>query len=336
MKKFFVAVLVVVCGFVLGCSSNKDKPLELVYSSPLAATDPFALGEAKFCELVGEISGGQLTVAYFGNSSLYNQAENTPAFFRRKFDLMPGTLEDFDAAPEYSMFRAAYILDDLEHGQKLYDSELGASIFDAVAKKVGIRMLGSAFYQTRQVNLTSKVDASKINGPKDMNKVLLRMPSGAAWTALGEAIGATPTPVNLSETYMALKTGMADGQDNGFAVTKANSFDEVTATIIMTDHFVYFMHIAINEESWQELTKEQQGWIQQAADLAHEYITDLAVKEEQKFLADFQSQGIQIIYPEKQPWIDYAVEYYKSPKAANLTAQWDWELFEKIRSLSSN
>ncbi len=350
MKKFLALALTfaMLCTILVGCAAPATtepsdegtdasetptaEPVELIYSSPLAPTDPFALGEALFCELVGEISGGQLTVSYFGNSSLYNQSENTAAFLNGSVDFIPGTLEDFDDAPEYSMFRAAYIFDDIEHGEAVYESELGAQIFDDVAEKVGMRMLGSAFYQTRQVNLTDKVDASTINGPEDMNDVLLRMPSGAAWTALGEAIGATPTPVNLSETYMALQTGMVDGQDNGLATTKANSFDELTATTIMTDHFVYFMHIAINEDRWQSLTEEQQGWLQQAADEAHAYITETAIQAEQDLVADFEAQGIEIIYPEKQPWIDYAAAYYQSDKAAELTSTWDWDLYEELRS----
>ncbi len=313
------------------------EPLTLIYSSVIAPTDPFAIGEAYFCELVGEISGGQLIVEYYENGSLYNQDENPTAFFSGKVDFANSSMEDFDNAPYYSMFKSAYIFDDIDHALNVYYSDLGDEMFDDIAEKVGIRYLGAAFNSTRELCLTEKVDASTINGPEDMSKVLLRMPSGTDWSALAMAVGATPVPIALGETYMALKTGTAMGQDNGLAVTAANSFDEVTSSVIMTDHLVYCMHIAINEARWQSLTAEQQGWIQEAADQAHEYITEIALEAEEAMVDVFADQGIEIVYPEdKQAWIDYASAYYTSEDsyAKELTATWDWDLYAQVRDMA--
>ena len=43
------------------------------------------------------------------------------------------------------------------------------------------------------------------------------MPNSEAWLFLGQALGANPTPLSFSELYLALQTGVVDGQDNPLA-----------------------------------------------------------------------------------------------------------------------
>ena len=56
--------------------------------------------------------------------------------------------------------------------------------------------------------------AQRARTPADLKGVKLRMPGSKEWLFLGEALGATATPLAFGEVYLGLKTGTIDGQDN--------------------------------------------------------------------------------------------------------------------------
>ena len=52
-----------------------------------------------------------------------------------------------------------------------------------------------------------------INSAKDMQNLKMRVPNSKAYIAMMQATGATTVAVDLSELYLALRQGVADGQD---------------------------------------------------------------------------------------------------------------------------
>ena len=86
--------------------------------------------------------------------------------------------------------------------------------------------------------------------PADLKGVKLRMPGTKEWLFLGEALGATATPMAFGEVYLALKTGTIDGQDNPLPTVRAAKFYEVTKQFVMTDHLVDGIFIAIANKTW--------------------------------------------------------------------------------------
>ena len=81
--------------------------------------------------------------------------------------------------------------------------------------------------------------------PADLKGVKLRMPGSKEWLFLGEALGATPTPLAFGEVYLGLKTGTIDGQDNPLPTVRAAKFYEVTKQVVLTNHLVDGIFIAI-------------------------------------------------------------------------------------------
>jgi TRAP-type transport system periplasmic protein len=68
------------------------------------------------------------------------------------------------------------------------------------------------------------------------------------------SLGANPTPINFSEPYMALQTGVVEGQENPIPTTHAQKFYEVQNYIILTKHVVHLGTVHASEQVWQRLT----------------------------------------------------------------------------------
>jgi TRAP-type C4-dicarboxylate transport system substrate-binding protein len=88
-----------------------------------------------------------------------------------------------------------------------------------------------------------------VRTPADLKGVKLRMPGSKEWLFLGEALGATATPLAFGEVYLGLKTGTIDGQDNPLPTVRAAKFYEVTKQIVLTNHLVDGIFIAISNKS---------------------------------------------------------------------------------------
>ncbi len=130
--------------------------------------------------------------------------------------------------PEWSILTAAYVLQDVDHLQAVFDSDVGEQL-NAMAEEIGLHILAPVYFGTRQVNL---VPEDEVQTPEDLNGITLRMPGGDAWQFLGEAIGANPTPLAYAEVYTALQTGAIDGQDNPLPNDYNMKFYEVTSQIV--------------------------------------------------------------------------------------------------------
>jgi TRAP-type C4-dicarboxylate transport system substrate-binding protein len=331
-KKCLIFAILLSCSAMLfaqgGAETKKtEEPLHLVYCSIMVPGDPMGKGERLFADKVAELSGGKLIIDLYDSAQLFNQDNELPALKQGKCDMGKLGMQEFDEAKYCAMFKSAYIFSSVEHAQRFYSSPEGQAVFDDLAKNMGVRALGTAFYGTRQINLYKLPYEVKV--PQDMKKVMLRMPGGPDWTALGEALGAKPTPIAFNEVYMALKTGSINGQDNGLSVSKAMSFQEVTTQVVLTDHLVWNLHIAINEKRWQSLTPDQKGWIQAAADIAHAYTTKIVQEEEAALVSEYENLGIKVTVPDKKVWIDYASNYYKNNK--DVTKNWDWDLYQAVK-----
>lgn len=306
---------------------------EFTFHTIMVPDDPIAMGARVFAERLSELSDGQLSMTVYDSGQLFPQGASGDALARGQIQFSDTGMSSFSEQVPYSgMFISAYIFESVEHAERFWSSDVAQGIFDEIAEKANVRILnGSIYYGTRQLSLTDNVDRT-VQTPADLEGVKLRMANYPAWVALGEALGADPTPVAFNETYLAMQTGTVDGQDNGLTTSKAMGFIEQTNQLVLTDHLVWNLHYAVNEQVWQGLTDEEKGWVQQAADEAHEYASSLIKEGENTLLAEFEGMGVEIVEPDKQAFIDHAREYYENNP--EITADWDMEILEAVRAMA--
>ena len=95
-------------------------------------------------------------------------------------------------APEFDILGAAYVVRDQAHLKAIFNSDVGEQLKQIARDKVGVEILGTFYYGTRQVNLKGD---KEIKTPADLSGVKMRMPGGESWQFLGKALGANPVPI---------------------------------------------------------------------------------------------------------------------------------------------
>ena len=239
------------------------------------------------------------------------------------------TVSAFDLAklvPEFSVFTAGYIVRDPAHQQKIFTGPIGSELFKTVSEKMDITPLSTGYLGTRQVNLR---EPRNVKTPADLKGVKLRMPGSKEWLFLGEALGATPTPLAFGEVYLGLKTGTIDGQDNPLPTVRAAKFYEVTKQIVLTSHLVDSLFIAISNKAMSAMTPAQRQKVKAAADAATAYNNDNRIKEEAQSVDFFKQQGLQVTTPDVEAFRKAVQSAYLNSDYAKV---WPTGLLERINS----
>nr|WP_315495732.1 sialic acid TRAP transporter substrate-binding protein SiaP [uncultured Rhodoferax sp.] len=296
-------------------------------STPAVPDDWHAKMWTVFKEQLEKTAPGEFDVQINLNATLFKQGTEPAAMARGNLEL--SSISAFDIAklvPEFSIFTAGYVVRDPEQQQKIFNGPIGAELFKLVSEKMEVTPLATVYLGTRQVNMR---EAKPVKTPADLKGVKLRMPGSKEWLFLGEALGATATPLAFGEVYMGLKTGTIDGQDNPLPSVRAAKFYEVTKQLVLTSHLVDGIFIAISNKSFNALSAAQKQKVTAAAQAAAAYNNENRIKEEGQLVEFFKKEGLQVITPDVDAFRKSVQTTYQTSDYAKV---WPKGLLDRINA----
>ena len=276
--------------------AQAQSKIPLRISSPAVPDDWHARMWTVFKDTLEKSAPGQFDVQINLNAALFKQGAEPAAMARGNLEL--ASISAFDIAklvPAFSIFTAGYVIRDPQHQQKVFNGPIGVELFKTVSEQMDITVLSTVYLGTRQLNLR---EVRKVQTPADLKGVKLRMPGTKEWLFLGNALGATATPLAFGEVYLGLKTGTIDGQDNPLPTARAAKFYEVTKQLVLTQHLVDSLFITISNKSWNALTPAQKQNMTAAAQAAAKFNNENRIKEEGQLVDFFRQQGLQVSTPD--------------------------------------
>jgi tripartite ATP-independent transporter DctP family solute receptor len=281
-----------------------------------------------FKESLDKSAPGEFDVQINLNGSLFKQGTEPAAMARGNLELAAISAQDIaKILPEYSIYTAGYLIRDPDHQQKVFNGPIGAEMYKAVAEKMDVQILGIGYLGSRQVNLR---EVRNVKTPADLKGVKLRMPGSKEWLFLGEALGATPTPLAFGEVYLGLKTGTVDGQDNPLPSVRAAKFYEVTKQIVLTSHLTDGIFIAISSKSYNAMSAAQKQKVSAATQAAIAYNNDNRIKEEAQLVDFFKKEGLQVTTPDVEAFRKTVQAAYQNSEYAKV---WPKGLVERINAV---
>ena len=256
---------------------------------------------------------GQFDTQINLNASLFKQGTEPAAMARGNLEMT--SMSVFDIAkiiPEFGVLTMGYLIRDPDHLMKVLNGPIGDDLNKLVSEKMDITILSPLYLGTRQLNLR---ELKNVKTPADLKGVKLRMPGSKEWLFLGEALGATPTPLAYGEVYLALKTGTIDAQDNPLPSVKNAKFYEVTKQLTLTSHFVEGIFISVSNKMWNGLNTDQKAKLKAAAQSAARYNNENRIADEKQMVDFFKSQGLTVTTPDVEA-------FRKTVQAAYLNSEY--------------
>lgn len=311
-----------------GLPAFAQSKVTLRISTPAVPDDWHGKMWTVFKDSLDKSAPGQFDTQISLNGTLFKQGTEPAAMARGNLEMAAISAQDIaKILPEYSIFTAGYLIRDPDHQQKVFNGPIGAEMYKAVADKMDIQILAVAYLGSREVNLR---DVRNVKVPADLKGVKLRMPASKEWLFLGEALGATPTPMAFGEVYLGLKTGTIDGQDNPLPSVRAAKFYEVTKQIVMTNHLTDGIFIALSNKSWNAMNAAQKKDVQAAAHAAVVYNNENRIKEEGQLVDFFKKEGLQVTTPDVDAFRKHVQAAYQNSDYAKV---WPKGLVERINAV---
>ena len=143
-------------------------------------------------------------------------------------------------------------------------------------------------------------------------------------------MGATPTPMALSEVYTSLQQGTIDGLENPLSVIYSGKYQEVAKYLMLDGHIRDLSSICIGNEFFSTLTKEEQELLISTCTEAGEYQNKLAAKADEDCLEKLKNEGVTVTEVDFDEFRKAAEPFYQDKTLLN---KWSEGLVEKINSI---
>ena len=109
-------------------------------------------------------------------------------------------------------------------------------------------------------------------------------------------------PISWGELYTALQSGVVDGAENNPPSFYTSHHYEVCKHYSLDEHTSVPDVLIISQHIWNDLTDEEKGWLQQAADDSVPVQRKLWAESVKHSLEEVEKAGVTIYYPEKDPY----------------------------------
>ena len=297
-------------------------------STPAVPDDWHAKMWTVFKDTLEQAAPNQFEVQIHLNGTLFKQGTEPAAMARGNLEL--ASISAFDIAkqvPAFSVFTVPYVVRDVQHQQKVFASPVVEPLLKSVAERMDVTVLGAAYLGTRQLSLR---EPRAVQTPQDLKGLKLRMPGSKEWLFLGNALGATATPLAFAEVYLGLKTGTIDAQDNPLPTVRAAKFYEVSKQVVLTQHLVDALFISVANKTWLNLTPTQQQALRQAAQAAVKFNNTQRSQEEAQVIAFLKQQGLQVTTPDVAAFRQQVQAVYAS---SDMAKAWPEGWIERIQSV---
>ena len=281
--------------FLTGCGNSSEEEDVQRYAWPLATASPedtvTQIFSEKFAEEVSRLSDGKMKIQVYPNSTLGGDRDllETCADGDIPF-IVQNTAPQVTFMPNLAVFDLPCVFDSLDDCRETLDDPEFFDLISNVYTEGGYHLLGMADQGFRVMSTNTPIyEFADFKGQK------IRTMENSYHLAFWKSLHANPTPMSFSEVYIGLQQHTIDAQENPYEVIVSNKLYEQQDYVVETNHLPHLISLIVNDEFFQNLTKEEQDIMTQAAETATEY----ARKQSDERIADrittIEDNGTEII-----------------------------------------
>lgn len=278
---------------LLSACDGSGGPIELKFGHVGAPGSLFALSAEEFARRVNEELGERVHVSVFGSSQLGGDEVMMQKLKLGTLDFsLPSTIMS-SVVPEFGLFEMPYLIASRDH-MRAVEQEIVWPRLAPLAPARGYTLL--AVWENGFRHVTNNV--RPIVTPDDLRGIKLRTPRGVWRVKLFQTFGANPAPMPLSEVFVALQTGVIDGQENPFAQIWASRLQEVQQYLSLTRHVYTPAFVAVGTARWNRLPEDLRDDITRIARETQTFVYETAARLDRELLGRLEESGLEVNTPD--------------------------------------
>jgi len=303
MKRIIQFAAVLFLGNLFATSASAQMELKFGHVG-----NPGSLFEAsaeEFAKRANAKLGGKAKVVVYGSSQLGSDKELLQKLKLGTVDFaLPSTVMSSEN-DLFGLFELPYLVKDRAHMGRIEKEIFWPKMAPAVEAK-GLKIL--AVWENGYRHITN--NKRPINGPQDLKGLKLRTPKGEWRVKMFQAYGANPSPMAFSEVFVALQTGVMDGQENPLIQIYSAKFQEVQKYLSLSGHVYTPAYITTGKKRWESLPADVRKILEQSAKETQAYVYSTAARFDNELLEKMKPSGIKVNEVDKGAFVKASKSIY--------------------------
>ncbi len=285
-----VGLVLFLAGGTSGCrGSAENEVLQLKFGHVGAPGSLFAVSADEFARRANERLGSRARVVVFGSSQLGGDETLLQKLKLGTVDFaLPSTIMS-STIDEFGLFEMPYLVEDREHMRRIEEKIIWPDL-EPLAEEKGFRII--AVWENGFRHVTNS--AKQIVLPQDLRGIKLRTPRGRWRVKMFQAFGANPSPMPLSEVFIALQTGVMDGQENPLTQIYSSKFQEVQRYLSLTRHVYTPAFVTVSMTGWSRLPEDVRTILAETAQETQGFVYDTARRLDSELLKKLEREGLTV------------------------------------------
>lgn len=309
MRHFKLLLGLVIVLLYGGCQS--DSRIKIIKMGHAQVTaHPVHNAMVFLAERLEEKSGGRIKVKVYPNQQLGTERELLELLQIGSLGMTKVSAASLEAfSPEISVLGLPFLFRDDQHIDRVLNGEIGTELLLS-SEKFWLR--GLCFYDAGKRSFYSKT--KPIETPADLTGLKIRVQESKMAINMIRGMGGSPTPVAYGELYTALQQGIVDAAENNPPSFYNSRHYEVCKFYSIDEHTAIPDVVLVSTVVWDDLTAEEQQWLQEAADESAVYQAKLWKESVEESMREVEKAGVQISYPSKEPFLNQVQSVYDQVK----------------------
>jgi TRAP-type transport system periplasmic protein len=313
-------------GGLLLTGSALAQSLELKFGTTNDPGGMQYLSAEEWAKRVNAAVGEQAKVTVFGSSQLGTDTEMLQKLKLATLDFSQPSTVMSSVVPQFGLFDMPYLVKDRQHADCIAKEIIWPDLAPLMEEQ-GFKLIGVWENGFRQI--TNNV--RPIVTPEDLQDLKLRTPSGVWRVKMFQAYGANPTPMEFSELFVALQTGVVDGQENPYANITSAKFHEVQKYLSVTNHVYTPSFPAASLRRWESWPPEVQEAILQAGQEVQAWTYETAERLDEELRQQLIDGGMEVNEADREAFVAASKPVYEQFAAEVEGGQ---ELIERALALA--
>ena len=243
----------------------------------------------EFARRVNERLAGRAELHVYGASQLGGDDAMLQRLRLGTLDMsLPSTIMS-SMVDAFGLFEMPYLVRDREHMKRIEEAVVWPDLAPR-AEETGYRIL--AVWENGFRHITNS--RRPIHGPEDLSGIKLRTPRGVWRVKLFQALGANPTPMPFSEVFVALQTGVMDGQENPLTQVTSAKLHEVQDYLSLTGHVYSPAFVTTGAGRWERHPPEIRAEVEAIAREMQAFVYETAARMDEELLAELEATEMAI------------------------------------------
>ncbi|MDP8999175.1 MAG: TRAP transporter substrate-binding protein [Myxococcota bacterium] len=289
-RSFLVRAAAVSVGAVAACKKGVQESRTFSFGYDQPRETAYSFMADTFEKKLGELSGGTLKVTQFPSAALGQEPEMAQKVRAGDIDFALNTTANTSTiVPQSGVFSLHYMFRDEAHLERTMNDK---AINDAFKKMIAENTTGAKSLGLMAKGFRNMYSKFPVTSVADVAGKKVRVQAAKTEDAFVTAYGAVPVHMPFGQVYTSLQTGLIQIAENANDSVLKNKHYEVAPVLSKTEHETDNSHLWVSQKTWDSLTDEQRGWVEQAASFSLPGASRKALELSAAALVEMQKLGV--------------------------------------------